>query len=61
MQPDSVSSVADETSPWELRLYTERLCLRAPTSQDAEDLYDLARSFSRPWQRTGRWWAKLGS
>ena len=39
--PASVSSVADETSPWELRLYTERLCLRVPTSQDAEDLYDL--------------------
>jgi RimJ/RimL family protein N-acetyltransferase len=37
----SVSSVADETSPWELRLYTERLCLRVPASQDAEDLYDL--------------------
>ena len=33
--------MADETSPWELRLYTERLCLRVPTSQDAEDLYDL--------------------
>jgi RimJ/RimL family protein N-acetyltransferase len=30
-----------ETSPWEIRLYTERLCLRVPTSQDAEDLYDL--------------------
>jgi RimJ/RimL family protein N-acetyltransferase len=39
--PASVSSVADETSPWELRLYTERLCLRVPTSRDAEDLYDL--------------------
>jgi len=39
--PASVSSVADETSPAELRLYTERLCLRVPTSQDAEDLYDL--------------------
>ena len=39
--PASVSSVADETSPWELRLYTERLCLRVPASQDAEDLYDL--------------------
>jgi RimJ/RimL family protein N-acetyltransferase len=38
--PASVSSVA-ETSPWELRLYTERLCLRVPTSRDAEDLYDL--------------------
>ena len=33
--------MADETSPWELRLYTERLCLRVPTSQDAEDLYDV--------------------
>jgi RimJ/RimL family protein N-acetyltransferase len=33
--------VADESSPWELRLYTERLCLRVPASQDAEDLYDL--------------------
>ena len=33
--------MADETSPWELRLYTERLCLRVPASQDAEDLYDL--------------------
>ena len=39
--PTSVSSVADEISPWELRLYTERLCLRVPVSQDAEDLYDL--------------------
>ncbi|HUJ55088.1 MAG TPA: GNAT family N-acetyltransferase [Gaiellaceae bacterium] len=27
--------------PWELRLYTERLCLRLPAAQDAEDLYDL--------------------
>ena len=33
--------MADETSPRELRLETERLCLRVPTSQDAEDLYDL--------------------
>ena len=33
--------MADETSPWELRLYTERLCLRVPASEDAEDLYDL--------------------
>jgi RimJ/RimL family protein N-acetyltransferase len=39
--PANVSSVADETSPCELRLYTERLLLRVPTSQDAEDLYDL--------------------
>jgi RimJ/RimL family protein N-acetyltransferase len=39
--PASVTSVADETSPWELRLYTERLCLRVPASEDAEDLYDL--------------------
>jgi RimJ/RimL family protein N-acetyltransferase len=30
-----------ETSLWEIRLYTERLCLRVPTSQDDEDLYDL--------------------
>ena len=37
----SVSGVADATSPLELRLYTERLCLRVPTSQDAENLYDL--------------------
>ena len=33
--------MADDTSPCELRLYTERLCLRVPASQDAEDLYDL--------------------
>ena len=33
--------MADETSPRELRLETERLCLRVPTSRDAEDLYDL--------------------
>jgi RimJ/RimL family protein N-acetyltransferase len=33
--------VADETSPRELRLDTERLRLRVPASQDAEDLYDL--------------------
>ena len=33
--------MADETSPWELRLETERLCLRVPTPRDAEDLYDL--------------------
>jgi RimJ/RimL family protein N-acetyltransferase len=33
--------VADETSPWDLRLYTERLCLRVPTPRDAEGLYDL--------------------
>src|SRR5205814_8735643 len=39
--PASFSSVGDETSPWELRLHTERLCLRVPGSQDAEDLYDL--------------------
>lgn len=31
-----------DTSSWEqLRLYTARLCLRAPTPQDAEALYDL--------------------
>src|SRR5262245_47006535 len=39
--PDSVSSVADQTSPWELRLYTDRLCLRPPVARDAEALYDL--------------------
>jgi hypothetical protein len=39
--PASVSSVADETSPHELRLYTERLCLRMPAAEDADDLYDL--------------------
>ena len=39
--PASVSKMADETSRCELRLYTERLCLRVPASQDAEDLYDL--------------------
>jgi RimJ/RimL family protein N-acetyltransferase len=33
--------VADETSPWELRIYTDRLCLRVPTPGDAEALYDL--------------------
>jgi RimJ/RimL family protein N-acetyltransferase len=33
--------VADETSPRALRLDTDRLCLRMPTSQDAEDLYEL--------------------
>ena len=33
--------MADETPPWQLRLCTERLCLRVPTSQDAESLYDL--------------------
>jgi RimJ/RimL family protein N-acetyltransferase len=38
---DSVSSVADETSPRELRLYTERLRLRMPASTDAEALYDV--------------------
>jgi [ribosomal protein S5]-alanine N-acetyltransferase len=37
----SVSGVADETSPWELRLYTDRLCLRVPAPRDAEALYDL--------------------
>lgn len=36
-----VSTVAGETSPWGIRLYTERLRLRVPASQDAEDLYDL--------------------
>ena len=33
--------MADETARRELRLETERLCLRVPTSRDAEDLYDL--------------------
>jgi RimJ/RimL family protein N-acetyltransferase len=34
--------VAHDTSSWEqLRLNTDRLCLRAPTPQDAEALYDL--------------------
>ena len=33
--------VADETSPWELPIYTDRLCLRVPTPRDAEALYDL--------------------
>jgi RimJ/RimL family protein N-acetyltransferase len=33
--------VSDERSPWEPRLYTERLCLRLPVSEDAEDLYAL--------------------
>jgi RimJ/RimL family protein N-acetyltransferase len=34
--------VARDTSSWEqLSLYTERLCLRAPTPNDAEALYDL--------------------
>jgi RimJ/RimL family protein N-acetyltransferase len=34
--------MAHDTSSWEqLRLYTDRLCLRAPTPQDAGALYDL--------------------
>jgi RimJ/RimL family protein N-acetyltransferase len=34
--------VAHDTPSWEqLRLYTDRLCLRTPTPQDAEALYDL--------------------
>ncbi len=34
--------MARDTSSWEqLSLYTERLCLRAPTPHDAEALYDL--------------------
>jgi hypothetical protein len=34
--------MADDPSSWQqLRLYTERLCLRMPTSADAEALYDL--------------------
>jgi ribosomal-protein-alanine N-acetyltransferase len=36
-----VSSVADETSPWEVRLYTDRLCLRVPAPRDADALYRL--------------------
>ena len=40
--PDSVSGVVtEETSLWELRLYTDRLCLRAPSPRDAEALYQL--------------------
>jgi RimJ/RimL family protein N-acetyltransferase len=39
--PDSVSSVVDETWPWELRLSTDRLCLRVPAPRDADALYDL--------------------
>jgi RimJ/RimL family protein N-acetyltransferase len=37
----SVFSVADETTLGAPCLYTERLCLRVPTSQDAEGLYSL--------------------
>jgi RimJ/RimL family protein N-acetyltransferase len=33
--------VADETSSWPLRLYTDRLCLRVPTPRDADALYHL--------------------
>jgi RimJ/RimL family protein N-acetyltransferase len=34
--------VADDTTSWEtLSLYADRLCLRTPTPQDAEALYDL--------------------
>ena len=33
--------MADETSPSELRIYTDRLCLRVPTRRDAEALYHL--------------------
>jgi RimJ/RimL family protein N-acetyltransferase len=34
--------VADDASPWErLHLSTDRLCLRTPTPEDAEALYDL--------------------
>jgi RimJ/RimL family protein N-acetyltransferase len=33
--------VADETSPWELRVYTDRLCLRVPAPRDADALYHL--------------------
>jgi [ribosomal protein S5]-alanine N-acetyltransferase len=39
--PASVSTVADETSPREVRLYTDRLCLRVPAPQDADTLYRL--------------------
>jgi RimJ/RimL family protein N-acetyltransferase len=41
--------VADETSPRELRLDTERLRLRVPASQDAEDLYDLLADADVMW------------
>ena len=34
--------MAWETPPWEqVRIYTDRLCLRTPTPRDAEALYDL--------------------
>jgi RimJ/RimL family protein N-acetyltransferase len=34
--------VAHETSPWEqIRISTERLCLRAPTPRDAEAMHEL--------------------
>jgi RimJ/RimL family protein N-acetyltransferase len=33
--------MADETALSELTIYTDRLCLRAPTPRDAEALYDL--------------------
>jgi len=33
--------VADETSLWELRVYTDRLCLRVPAPRDADALYHL--------------------
>ena len=33
--------MANETAPSELRLQTERLCLRVPTAEDAEGLYEL--------------------
>jgi RimJ/RimL family protein N-acetyltransferase len=33
--------MADSTSLFELRLYTDRLCLRVPALRDAEALYDL--------------------
>jgi RimJ/RimL family protein N-acetyltransferase len=33
--------VADESSPWELRLSTDRLCLRVPAPRDADALYHL--------------------
>ncbi len=40
--PASVLSVAHDTpSREEVRLYTDRLCLRTPTPRDADALYDL--------------------
>jgi len=40
--PASILSVAHDTpSREEVRLYTDRLCLRTPTPRDADALYDL--------------------